>query len=79
MINSHGKFSPKNQKVNFDYEKEKDIVPRLRELLRLRDGAVEAERKQLKLLEAKNGVLRANVDQVSASFECAKEGSDPST
>lgn len=54
----------KGEKVDFEYEREKDIVPRLRELLRFRDGAVEAERKQVQLLQAKNEALRASVDQV---------------
>jgi DNA repair exonuclease SbcCD ATPase subunit len=52
--------------VDMEYERQADLIPRLKELLRLRDDAVQRGVTQLQMVQAKNEALSANVDQVRA-------------
>ena len=47
-----------------DYERERDLIPRLRDLIKHRDNVFTAEHKQVNIVLAKNEALRRNLDQV---------------
>jgi hypothetical protein len=55
---------PPHEPVNLDEAKQADLVPRLREMLKQRESLIKAEQQQVRLVEAKNEALRANLDQV---------------
>lgn len=49
----------------FASQREADLIPRLKELINLRDAAIATTNHQVDIVTAKNETLRANIDQVS--------------
>jgi len=50
--------------INLEMEKMKDLIPRLRELLKQRDDSITSGDKQMAITNARNEALRSNLDQV---------------